>query len=70
MNTTNNEMILQRKSLFVGVDEIMNDIGCSKSKAYAIVRKLSEDLHKENPKALIVHGKINRAYYEQVCLVR
>ena len=70
MNARTEQVLVSRKPLFVGVDEIMSDIGCSKSKAYSIVRKLSEDLKRENPKALIVHGKINRAYYEQVCLMR
>ncbi len=60
----------ERKTLFVGVEEIMQDVGCSKSKAYAIIRDLSKQMKQENSKLLVVSGKINRAYYEEVCMMR
>ena len=31
------------------------------------IRRMSEQLIKENPKALILRGKINRAFYEECC---
>lgn len=60
----------ERKKAYVGVDEVCEDWGCSRSKGYAIIKQLSEQMHKENPKLLIIAGKINRIYYEEVCLKR
>jgi hypothetical protein len=54
--------------MYVGVDEICRDWGCSKSKAYGIIRQLSEQMHNENPKLIIMAGKINRIYYEEACM--
>ncbi len=58
------------KKMFVDVNTIMEDWGCSRSKAYAIIKQLSEDMKKENPKLLVMSGKINRIYYEEVCMMR
>ena len=58
------------KPLYVGVDEVSRDWGCSKSKAYGIIRQLSEQMKKENPKLLTMSGKINRIYYEEACMRR
>lgn len=55
------------KPLFVGVDEVQHDWGISRSKAYEIIRIMSKQLAKDNPKALILSGKINRAFYEECC---
>ena len=54
--------------LFLGADTVAVLIGCSKSKAYVIIRELSSQLKKENPKALIVSGKINRQYFMETVL--
>ncbi|WP_034785219.1 hypothetical protein [Eubacterium xylanophilum] len=54
--------------LFLGADTVAALIGCSKSKAYVIIRELSNQLKKENPKALIVSGKINRQYFMETVL--
>lgn len=59
-----------KKPCYVGVDEICQDWGVSRSKAYQIIRKLSEQMHEENPKLLTMAGKINRVYYEEVCMKR
>ena len=29
--------------------------------------ELSEQMHKENPKLLVIAGKINRIYYDEAC---
>ena len=60
----------QRKTVYVGVDEVAEDWGCSRSKAYDIIRKLSKQMHEENPRLLTMAGKINRVYYEEVCMKR
>lgn len=64
------KMVDQKKPIYVGVDEICEDWGCSRSKAYSIIKQLSEQLKAENPKVLTISGKINRIYYEEVCLRR
>ena len=55
------------KPMYVGVDEVCADWGCSRSKGYAIIKLLSEQMHKENPKLLVIAGKINRIYYDEAC---
>ena len=58
----------QKISVYVGVNEICSDWGVSRSKGYAIIKELNEQMKKENPKLLVMSGKINRKYYEEVCL--
>lgn len=60
----------KRKPAYVGAKEVSEDWGCSPSKAYSIIKELSAQLKAENPKALIISGKINRIYYEEACLMR
>ncbi len=61
-------MAKEKKSVYVGVDEICKDWGVSRTKGYAIIRELSEQMKKENPKLLVLSGKLNRKYYDEVCL--
>ena len=67
-NNTNNLFIPQkgvknmeqkRMPVYVGVDEVCRDWGCSRSKGYAIIKQLSEQMKAENPKLLVMSGKIN-----------
>ena len=46
------------------------DWGCSRSKGYAIIKQLSEQMKSENPRLLTMSGKINRIYYEEACMRR
>jgi len=55
-------------SMYVDVDQVMKDWGVSRSKAYAIIRELSAQMKKDNPKLLTIAGKVNRIYYDEVCL--
>lgn len=55
------------KPIYVGVEEVCADWGCSRSKGYAIIKQLSEQMKQENPKLLVIAGKINRIYYEEAC---
>ena len=61
-------MAEERKPLFVGVNTVQFDFGVSRAKAYAIIKQLNESLKAENPKAIIVAGKVNSIYYEEACL--
>lgn len=58
----------ERDQMYVGVEEVCRDWGCSKSKGYQIIRQLSRQMKAENPKLLIMSGKINRRYYEEACM--
>lgn len=60
----------RRDSIYVDVNEVCSDWGVSRSKGYAIIKQLSEQMHEENPKLLVISGKINRKYYEEACLKR
>ena len=62
------KMAKVKNSMYVGVDEVCSDWGVSRSKGYAIIKELSEQMKKENPKLLVLSGKINRRYYEEVCM--
>lgn len=59
---------MEKKSLYLGVDELMQEIGCKKSKAYSLIRTINEQMHQENDKLLVIPGKVNRAYFEKVCM--
>ena len=51
--------ILEGKPLYVGVDMVAYDFGVSRAKAYAIIMDLNMELKKENPRAIVVAGKVN-----------
>ena len=58
------------KPAYVDVAEVCRDWGCSRSKGYAIIKQLSEQMKAENPRLLTMSGKINRIYYEEACMRR
>ena len=55
---------------YVDVAEVCRDWGCSRSKGYAIIKQLSEQMKSENPRLLTMSGKIDRIYYEEACMRR
>ena len=62
-------MAEERLPLFVGVDTVKFDLGVSRAKAYEVIRELNAAAMKaENPKAIVVAGKVNRIWYEEACL--
>ena len=56
------DMANKRVPLFVGVDTVISDLGVSRAKAYEVIRK------EQNPRAIVVAGKVNRIWYEEACL--
>ena len=50
--------ITKKKPMYVGVDEVCADWGVSRSKGYAIIKQLSDQMKAENPKLLTMAGKI------------
>lgn len=63
-------IVEKKKTAYVDVEEVCGDWGVSRSKGYAIIKQLSEQMKKENSKLLVMSGKINRVYYEEVCMKR
>ncbi len=61
-------MIEERKPLFVGVDTVKFDLGVSRAKAYDVIKQLNRELKKQNPRAIVVAGRVNRIWYEEACL--
>jgi hypothetical protein len=52
-------MAEERQPLFVGVDTVIFDLGVSRAKAYDVIKQLNKELKKENPRAIVVAGKVN-----------
>jgi hypothetical protein len=50
------------------VDTVRFDLGVSRAKAYEVIRELNAAMKAENPKAIVVAGKVNRIWYEEACL--
>ena len=44
----------ENKTMFIGVAQIQQDWGISRSKAYQIIKDLNAELKKKNPGALVV----------------
>ena len=63
-------MMEERLPLFVGVDTVKYDLGVSRAKAYEVIKELNEQLREQNPRAIVVAGKVNRIWYEEACLVQ
>ena len=47
----------ENKTMFIGVAQIQQDWGISRSKAYQIIKDLNAELKKKNPGALVVSCK-------------
>lgn len=58
----------KRQPLFVGVETVKNDLGVSRAKAYEVIKELNREMKAENPRAIVVAGKVNRIWYEEACL--
>lgn len=56
-----------RQPLFIGVETVMLDLGVSRAKAYEVIKELNAEMKQENPRAIVVTGKVNRSWYE-TCL--
>ncbi len=58
-------MSKNKKSIYVNVDELCEDLGISRSKGYSIIKQMNEQLKKKNPNYILISGKISRKYYEE-----
>lgn len=63
-------MKTKESPLYVGVETVRDDLGISRSKAYAVIKKLNNELREVHPRAIIIAGKVNRIWYEEACLQR
>ena len=62
-------MTEERLPLFIGVDTIKADLGASRAKAYEVIKELNAEMKAQNPRAIVVNGKVNRIWYEEACLL-
>ncbi|MCQ2492073.1 MAG: hypothetical protein MJ087_03420 [Lachnospiraceae bacterium] len=58
----------ERLPLFVGVETVIFDLGVSRAKAYEVIKQLNKEMKEQNPRAIVVAGKVNRIWYEEACL--
>lgn len=58
----------KRLPLFVGVETVIFDLGVSRAKAYEVIKQLNKEMKEQNPRAIVVAGKVNRIWYEEACL--
>lgn len=61
-------MTEQRLPMFIGVDTVKFDLGVSRAKAYEVIKQLNKEMKEQNPRAIVVAGKVNRIWYEEACL--
>lgn len=59
---------MAEEKMYVDADEVARDWGISKSQAYKIIQKLNRQIREQFPDAIIVSGKVSRAYYNRCCL--
>ena len=48
--------------LFVGVDTVKFDLGVSRAKAYEVIKQLNKEMKEQNPRAIVVSGKVNQIW--------
>ena len=53
---------------YYNVSDIQKIIGCSKSLAYEIIRKLKESFEKKYPDAIPIQGRIPIWYFEEAMM--
>ena len=53
---------------YVGAAQIMRDWDVCKATAYNMIRRLNKQLLDKHPTAIIISGKVNRAWYDEACL--
>ena len=61
-------MTEERVPMFVGVDTVKFDLGVSRAKAYEVIKQLNKEMKEQNPRAIVVSGKVNQIWYEEACL--
>ena len=59
---------MAEEKMYVDADEVARDWGISKSQAYKIIQKLNRQIREQFRDAIIVSGKVSRAYYNKCCL--
>lgn len=59
---------MAEEKMCVDAEEVARDWGVSKSQAYKIIQKLNLQIREQFPNAIIVSGKVSRAYYNRCCL--
>lgn len=53
--------------MYVDVEEVCEDWGVSRAMGYRMIKDLNKRMLEENPKLIVLSGKVNRKYYEESC---
>ena len=54
------------KKMYVDVTEVCEDWGVSRAQGYKIIKQLNERMLAINPNLIVLSGKANRKFYEDV----
>lgn len=52
---------MEKSTYMVGVDEVMNVLGCSRGKAYEVIAKMNKELKTQN--FIVIAGKVPRSFW-------
>ena len=61
-------MDINNNLLYVDASQIATEWDVSRTTAYTIIKNLNNSIKKINPNALIIPGKVNKLWYDSVCL--
>ena len=54
------------KKMYVDVTEVCEDWGVSRAQGYKIIKQLNERMLAINPNLIVLSGKANRKFYEEL----
>lgn len=63
-------MINDTMSTYVSADEVAKEWAVSKVTAYKIIKELNCSLKEHEPIAIVIPGKVNRAWYDKAKLAK
>lgn len=61
------KMNTKPESLYVDAEYVACLCSIAKPTAYKLIRQLNEQLKKENPRAIVIAGKINKNWLAEAC---
>lgn len=61
-------MDINNNLLYVDANQIVSEWDVSRTTAYAIIKNLNARIKELHPNALIIPGKVNKLWYDSVCL--
>lgn len=52
--------------MYVDVNEVCEDWGVSRAQGYKMIKELNERMKSINPNLIVLSGKANRKFYEEI----